>query len=371
MPELRSGVRRGRAQANPIVQAERPTAARRRRTARNEALLVDENLVNTSAEPREGIRLLEGGDEVGALVGEEIKVGIGERKMDDYESGAKSADKLPGGEDEGSTAPFPEKLCGRLGHDDGCKFSPKEKVDRGHGIQSENFFTSPSAMDGAELEGEQSVTIVRPRMGPWMATSIIRQPKPSRVPMEGKASDSNTESLALSSSLSRPNSPRQPASPPPDPDGWQKPTKFARRRSPGKTRISPNSARVGIAERGAGFGCCWSWALLLRRCWWAWIGKSKPKPIGSIYGGGWWAVPDPTVSPIIDEAYRTRGLYFFFYRKLAPSQGGVEHALVDEAHRSTGINTPSERLVNRQWRMLGVEGQFSTARVAVIWSSVR
>nr|XP_029120242.1 casein kinase 1-like protein HD16 isoform X1 [Elaeis guineensis]XP_029120244.1 casein kinase 1-like protein HD16 isoform X1 [Elaeis guineensis]XP_029120246.1 casein kinase 1-like protein HD16 isoform X1 [Elaeis guineensis]XP_029120247.1 casein kinase 1-like protein HD16 isoform X1 [Elaeis guineensis]XP_029120248.1 casein kinase 1-like protein HD16 isoform X1 [Elaeis guineensis]XP_029120249.1 casein kinase 1-like protein HD16 isoform X1 [Elaeis guineensis] len=122
MPELRSGVRRGRAQANPIVQAERPTAARRRRVARNKALPVDKNLVNTSAEPREEIRLLEGGDEVGGLVGEEIKERFGERKMDDHDSGAKSADKLPGGEDEGSTAPLPEKV--QIGN------SPVYKIER-------------------------------------------------------------------------------------------------------------------------------------------------------------------------------------------------------------------------------------------------
>lgn len=120
MPELRSGVRRGRAQANPIFQAERPTAGRRRAAARNKAPPVDKSPVNTSSEPREEIRILEGGDEVGGLVGQEIKEGVGERKMDDYDSGAKSADKLPGGEDEGSTAPLPEKVdpfpfsCGYL-----------------------------------------------------------------------------------------------------------------------------------------------------------------------------------------------------------------------------------------------------------------
>ncbi|XP_038986299.1 casein kinase 1-like protein HD16 [Phoenix dactylifera] len=100
MPELRSGVRRGRAQPNPIVRAEKPVAGRRRRAVRNRQQAVggDENVVTRSAERKEEIRFLEGGGE------------IGERRMDEFDCGARSADKLPGGEDEGSTAPIPEKV---------------------------------------------------------------------------------------------------------------------------------------------------------------------------------------------------------------------------------------------------------------------
>lgn len=102
MPELRSGARRGRAQANPVVQAEQPKT-RRRRTARNQQP-VGEN------PPAEEIGQVEGRGEVGGLAGEEIQEGVGERKMNDYHSGAKSADKLAGAEDEGNAAPLPEKV---------------------------------------------------------------------------------------------------------------------------------------------------------------------------------------------------------------------------------------------------------------------
>lgn len=103
MPQLRGDARRGRAQPNPIVQAERPSNTRRRRSA------AARNAVTRSLERREEIELVEGGDEVG---GEENEAdeGVGERRMDDFNSGARSADKLPGAEDEGSTAPLPEKV---------------------------------------------------------------------------------------------------------------------------------------------------------------------------------------------------------------------------------------------------------------------
>ncbi|CAL9049742.1 casein kinase 1-like protein HD16 isoform X1 [Musa acuminata AAA Group] len=108
MPELRSGARRGRAQANPVVQAERPST-RRRRGARNQQQPVDENppTLTRPAERREEIGLVEGRGEVG---GEENREGVGERMMNDCDSGAKSGGKLPGGEEEGSTAPLPEKV---------------------------------------------------------------------------------------------------------------------------------------------------------------------------------------------------------------------------------------------------------------------
>ncbi|URE34038.1 CK1 includes the casein kinase 1 kinases [Musa troglodytarum] len=110
MPELRSGVRRGRAQATPAVQAERPNK-RRRRVARNQQP-VNENLpVTRSAEPQDEIRLAEGGGEVGGVVGEVNLEGVGERRMDEYDSGARSADKLlPRGEEEGNAAPLPVKV---------------------------------------------------------------------------------------------------------------------------------------------------------------------------------------------------------------------------------------------------------------------
>ena len=106
MPELRSRVRRGRAQATPAVQAERPNE-RRRRAARNQQPVDENPPVARFAEPQEEIRLAEGGGEVG-----EVNVeGIGERRMDEYDSGARSADKLlPRGEDEGSAAPLPVKV---------------------------------------------------------------------------------------------------------------------------------------------------------------------------------------------------------------------------------------------------------------------
>lgn len=36
--------------------------------------------------------------------------GVGERAMDEYDSGGRSADKGPAAEDEGSTTPLPEKV---------------------------------------------------------------------------------------------------------------------------------------------------------------------------------------------------------------------------------------------------------------------
>ena len=72
--------------------------------------LVNENRVNTSAELKEENRCLEGGGEVGGLVGDEIKEGVSKKKMDDFDSGARSADKIPGGEDEGSMALLLKKV---------------------------------------------------------------------------------------------------------------------------------------------------------------------------------------------------------------------------------------------------------------------
>lgn len=112
MPELRSGPRRGRAQPNPVVQSERrgaTGAARRRRPATRGRQAAEEIVV---VEPKEEVGLPEGVGEIGALGGgeEENQEEVGERRMDEFDSGGKSADKLAGGEDEGSTAPLPEKV---------------------------------------------------------------------------------------------------------------------------------------------------------------------------------------------------------------------------------------------------------------------
>lgn len=127
MRELRSGVRRGRAQQQqqnqpPVaVDGKRVVAnTRRRRTAKdagkkqepptpaaNENIAVRNCGPTRSLEAKEEAKILEGGaDFGGALIGEEQK------KMDDYDSGggAKSADKIPAAEEEGSTAPLPEKV---------------------------------------------------------------------------------------------------------------------------------------------------------------------------------------------------------------------------------------------------------------------
>ncbi|RWR73505.1 casein kinase 1-like protein HD16 isoform X1 [Cinnamomum micranthum f. kanehirae] len=129
MRELRSGVRRGRAQQQQQNQQNQPPVAvdgkraantRRRRTAKNAGKkqepptpAANENIAvrncgpTRSLEAKEEARILGGGaDFGGALIGEE------EKKMDDYDSGggAKSPDKVPAAEEEGSTAPLPEKV---------------------------------------------------------------------------------------------------------------------------------------------------------------------------------------------------------------------------------------------------------------------
>ncbi|XP_010249521.1 PREDICTED: casein kinase 1-like protein HD16 isoform X1 [Nelumbo nucifera] len=122
MPELRSGVRRGRAAAQPnAIGGEKVIPkTRKRRTAKNKQP-IDENIVkgtvpSPSLQAKEEEKVLEeggvaggvGGDLVGLVRAEEE--GVGEKQMDDYDSGARSADKAPGAEDEGSTAPLPEKV---------------------------------------------------------------------------------------------------------------------------------------------------------------------------------------------------------------------------------------------------------------------
>ncbi|KAJ6830957.1 casein kinase 1-like protein HD16 isoform X1 [Iris pallida] len=122
MPVLRSGARRGRANPNPdpVAPPERPrrraAAARNRRTAaalaaaegKEEDLIANAGGEEEAAAAGEEVRLLEGGGEIGG--GREDEEGIGERRMDDYDSGGKSAGKLAGGEEEGGAAPLPEKV---------------------------------------------------------------------------------------------------------------------------------------------------------------------------------------------------------------------------------------------------------------------
>ncbi|CAK9153506.1 unnamed protein product [Ilex paraguariensis] len=126
MPVLRSGVRRGRAakqqpnlnpSQNPIEGEAIATRTRRRRAAAAAAVqdtdnnqAIDENEVVAGAPVAEvrqvEERILE--EPVGVGGGEPEEVA--EKPMDDYGSGARSADKVHAGEDEGSTAPLPEKL---------------------------------------------------------------------------------------------------------------------------------------------------------------------------------------------------------------------------------------------------------------------
>ncbi|GMQ08545.1 hypothetical protein CsSME_00052221 [Camellia sinensis var. sinensis] len=122
MPVLRSGVRRGRAakqqpKSNPTEgEAAIATRTRRRRAAAKNDQAVNENVVAAAApaaEAREvgNNRVLEEPVRVGGDIGGGGREEVGERPMDDFGSGgAKSADKALGGEDEGSTAPLPERV---------------------------------------------------------------------------------------------------------------------------------------------------------------------------------------------------------------------------------------------------------------------
>lgn len=107
-------VRRDRGQPNQIVLPERPiTGAKRRRIRPGN---INSIHVKVLIEAKEEIGLLEG---VGEVV--EIKEEVGERKMDEFDSGAKTADKVPA-EEEGTQAPLPEKV--QVGN------SPVYKIER-------------------------------------------------------------------------------------------------------------------------------------------------------------------------------------------------------------------------------------------------
>ncbi|KAF3446730.1 hypothetical protein FNV43_RR11910 [Rhamnella rubrinervis] len=127
MPELRSRTRRNRASGipnpnhNPITRQplEKLTARtpQRRRTVQNRKnSKVERNAIGVGERNtvKDGLvletrsfREREGHEH------QELKLfreGVGERAMDEYDSGGRSADKGPGAEDEGSTAPLPEKV---------------------------------------------------------------------------------------------------------------------------------------------------------------------------------------------------------------------------------------------------------------------
>jgi PHD/YefM family antitoxin component YafN of YafNO toxin-antitoxin module len=115
MPELRSRTRRNRAQNNN--QNPNPfkltVQTRKRRTAevnnnRKKNAIVDdkENIVRLSDTTPFRKELLDEGARV--LRGEEE---VADKKMDEHDSGGgRSAEKGPGADDEGSTAPLPEKV---------------------------------------------------------------------------------------------------------------------------------------------------------------------------------------------------------------------------------------------------------------------
>lgn len=143
MPVLRSGVRKGRAaakQKQQVVEEPSPieagaaiaTRTRRRRAAAAAAVVVPKNNSNKQQEQQEPPQQQLAADEkvaaaLAAVKEEgkqfrglkkkafEVEAGaaekeeVGEKPMDD-DSGARSKDKGHAAEDEGSTAPLPEKV---------------------------------------------------------------------------------------------------------------------------------------------------------------------------------------------------------------------------------------------------------------------
>lgn len=115
MPVPRSGVRRGRPakqQPNP-EQGERGIARTRRRRVtpkknQQQQRLIDENIAAEARAQVEAGRILEGAGDIGG--GGEKEEGEAAKEMDDNDSGARSGDRAHGGEDEGTTAPIPEKV---------------------------------------------------------------------------------------------------------------------------------------------------------------------------------------------------------------------------------------------------------------------
>ncbi|XWS72515.1 hypothetical protein CRYUN_Cryun02cG0046500 [Craigia yunnanensis] len=140
MPELRSHARRNRASINPnpnpnpIDILPQPDTTnnrdkltvrtRRRRTAQNrkekDAIVaaVDDNKLNNNDNKHNNIVSGAGFETTPVRRKEDedikelrlLREEVAEKKMDEYVSGGRSGDKGPGAEDEGSTAPLPEKV---------------------------------------------------------------------------------------------------------------------------------------------------------------------------------------------------------------------------------------------------------------------
>lgn len=126
MPELRSHARRNRAQNNPnpnpiapIPQPDKLTArpSRQRRTAQNkrnkDPVAVADDKAGGSNNIVDRVDGVQATPLLGEERGEEVRVlskEVAKKTMDEYDSGRGSGDKGPGAEDEGSTAPLPEKV---------------------------------------------------------------------------------------------------------------------------------------------------------------------------------------------------------------------------------------------------------------------
>ncbi|XP_061369572.1 casein kinase 1-like protein HD16 isoform X3 [Gastrolobium bilobum] len=138
MPELRTRPRRNRlldnANTNPITRPHSPAAvgAGRRRRTSAAATQTKRNRRQKNAIAADEIGHIVNNDDAGAVreararelkdeQGEPVRV-LEEEAMDEYDSGGRSADKAPGAEDDGSTAPLPEKV------QVGC--SPLYRVER-------------------------------------------------------------------------------------------------------------------------------------------------------------------------------------------------------------------------------------------------
>ncbi|XP_051129637.1 casein kinase 1-like protein HD16 [Andrographis paniculata] len=121
MPQLRSGVRRGR---RPAPRSE-PLGKRGTRRAAAGRRTVEDNCNNKEAEEEVFVaRDADGGGNDDAAVkvpepvksqenirvAEEVKEEVAEKKMDECESGGRGSDKGLVAEDEGSTAPLPERV---------------------------------------------------------------------------------------------------------------------------------------------------------------------------------------------------------------------------------------------------------------------
>ncbi|XP_020585093.1 casein kinase 1-like protein HD16 isoform X1 [Phalaenopsis equestris] len=106
--------RRDQSRRNQVVVPGRPITRVTRRIGLSNC---NPCLEKVLIEAKEEIGLLEGVGEVG-----EIEEEVRERKMNEFDSGARSADKVPGAEEEGTTAPLPEKV--QVGN------SPVYKIER-------------------------------------------------------------------------------------------------------------------------------------------------------------------------------------------------------------------------------------------------